>query len=172
MQTLDTDQVTRRIAATPEALYAIVSDVTRTPELSPEILRAEWTTGGRAVVGARFRATNKVSCGPSWTNEPEVLVADPGREFTFIRREKTAGHVVWRYQFEPVDGGTEVTESYEVTKPIPWFGWVIITYVFGGKDRRADLRAGMEETLRRLEEVGTLGPCREPAARRDSSASR
>lgn len=173
MQTLDTDQVTRRIAATPEALYAIVSDVTRTPELSPEILAASWVEPAAGpVVGARFRATNKVSRGPSWTNEPEVLVADPGREFAFVRREKTAGHVLWRYRFEPVEGGTEVTESYEVTKPIPWFGWVIITYAFGSKDRRAELRAGMEETLRRLEEVGTLGGCRGPVVRRDSSASR
>ena len=171
MQTLDTDQVSRRIAATPEALYAIVSDVTRTPELSPEIVRAWWTNGDGPVVGARFKATNSVR-GKSWTNEPEVLVADPGREFTFVRREKTAGHVVWRYRFQPVDGGTVVTESYEVTKKIPRFGWFIIGTVFGSKDRRAELRAGMEQTLRRLEEVGTLSSCREPAARRDSSPSR
>jgi Polyketide cyclase / dehydrase and lipid transport len=172
MQTLDTDQVSRTIAATPAELYAIVSDVTRTPELSPEIVKAEWVGDGGPFVGARFRATNKVSRGPSWTNEPEVLVADPGREFAFVRREKTAGHVEWRYRFEPVEGGTRVTESYEVTKQIPWIGWVIITYAFGSKDRRAELRAGMEQTLRRLDEVGTLSSCREPVAKRDSSPSR
>jgi hypothetical protein len=158
MQTLDTDTVTRRIAATPEALYAIVSDVTRTPELSPEIVHAEWVDGGGPFVGARFRATNKVSRGPSWTNEPEVVAADPGREFAFVRREKTAGHVMWRYLFEPVEGGTLVTESYEVTKRIPWIGWVIITYAFGRENRRADLRAGMEHTLRRLEELAHRVP--------------
>lgn len=152
-QELTTESVSRTIAATPEVLYAIVSDVTRTPELSPEIVHAEWIDGGGPVVGARFRARNKMARGPSWANEPEVLVASPGREFAFVRREKTAGHVVWRYRFEPVAGGTVVTESYEVTKPVPLVGWFIIGVLFGAKNRREDLLFGMEHSLRRLDEV-------------------
>jgi len=46
-----------------------------------------------------------------------------------------------------VDGDdTLVTESYEVTEPISRAGWFIIGTVYGNHDRRADLRAGMEQT--------------------------
>lgn len=149
-QTLTRDSVSRHIGATPETLYDLVADVTRTPELSPEILRCEWVDGGGPVVGARFRATNKARRGPSWTNTPEIVVADRGREFAFVRREKTAGELVWRYRFEPAEGGTTVTESYEVTKPVPRLMMVAMRVVFGSADRRAELREGMEQTLERL----------------------
>jgi hypothetical protein len=62
MQTLNHDEVTIHIEAQPERLYDIIADVTRMPELSPEILRCEWLDGASsAAPGVRFRATNKVS---------------------------------------------------------------------------------------------------------------
>jgi hypothetical protein len=90
---------------------------------------------------------NKVPRRPAWTNKPVVTVAEPGRVFAFARTEKFAGTVEWRYRFDPDDGGTTVTESYEVTKPLTRFGWFIIGTLFGRADRRTDLRAGMEQTL-------------------------
>ena len=37
-------------------------------------------------------------------------MAEPGREFTFVVGGTFAR---WGYRFEPVDGGTKVTESWE-----------------------------------------------------------
>ena len=150
MWTLTTDEVSRVIAADPQTLYAVVSDITRTPELSPEIVSCEWLDGSGPVVGARFRARNKVTRGPSWSNEPEVIAADPGREFAFRRRERPAGELVWRYRFQPAGTSTRVVESYEVTKRIPRAMCWAMRWIWGSKDRPAELRAGMEETLRRL----------------------
>lgn len=151
MQTLDRDQVSAYVGAPPEEVYALVADVTRTPEFSPEILRCTWLDGATGpVVGARFEAVNKVTRGPSWKNRPVVTAAEPGREFAFARTEKLTGTVEWRYQFEPEGTGTRVTESYEVTRPISRTGWFIIGRLFGARDRRAELRAGMETTLQRL----------------------
>ncbi len=71
MQTLDHDQVTTHVAAPPEALYALVSDVTRTPEFSPEIVSCTWLDGATGpAVGARFLAVNKLGKHPSWKNRP------------------------------------------------------------------------------------------------------
>lgn len=150
-QPFDTDTVSRFIEAAPEALYAVIADVTRTPELSPEIRKVEWLDGTtEAAVGARFKAWNNVGRGPSWTNKPVVTVLDPGREIAWERTEFGVGTVEWRYRFEPEGTGTRVTESYTLTRPIKALGWFIIETLYRCKDRRGDLRRGMEQTLDRL----------------------
>ena len=151
MQSLDYDEVTFHIEAPPERLYDIVADVTRMPELSPEIVRCEWVGGASgATPGARFKATNKVSGRPSWNNRPVITVADRGREIAWSRTEPFAGTVEWRYRFEPEGSGTRVTESYQVTRPLSRVGWFIIGWLFGRTDRRSDLRNGIQQTLERL----------------------
>lgn len=151
MQTLDRDMASIHIHAIPQAVYEIVADVTRTPDFSPEVRACRWLDGvvGPAV-GARFEAVNGMPGGRSWKNRPVVIAAEPEREFAFERTERFAGTLVWSYRFEPRDGGTYVEESYEVTRPIGRIGWFIIGTIFGGKNRREDLRNGMETTLERL----------------------
>lgn len=150
MQTLDHDEVSRHIDALPETLYDIIADVTRTSELSPEIVRCEWLDGATgAVPGARFKATNKVRI--TWSNKPVITVAERGREIAWARTELGGGTVVWHYRFEPEGSGTRVIESYQVTRSLNRLGWFIIERIAGRKDRRTDLRRGMEQTLQRLE---------------------
>lgn len=105
MQTLDHDEVTMWVDAPPERVYALVSDVTRTPELSPEILSCTWLDGATgAAVGARFRARN--SAGRlTWHNKPVVVAAEHATRFAFARTEPFGGTVEWRYRLEPRDGG-------------------------------------------------------------------
>lgn len=151
MQSLDRDEVVRVVHASPEAVYRLVSDVTRTPEHSPEIVHCEWLDGATGpVVGARFAARNNVGRGPAWTNHPVVTVAEPGRAFAVSRTEKGAGTIVWRYDLEPHAEGTLVRQSYEVTHPVKRLGWFIIDTLYGLKDRRAGLRANMEVSLARV----------------------
>lgn len=152
MQTLDHDEVSAHIGASPEQLYDIIADVTRMPELSPELVRCEWLDGiTSATPGARFKATNKVRV--TWSNKPVVTVADRGAEIAWARTEIGGGTVEWRYRFESDGSGTLVTESYEVTKPLNQLGWFIIEKIAGRKDRRSDLRRGMKQTLERLQAV-------------------
>ena len=153
MWVLTGDEVDRYIEADPDTLYDVVADVTRTPQLSPEIVSCEWLDGNGPRVGARFRARNKVTRGPSWVNTPEVIVADRGREFAFVRRERPAGELVWRYRFTREGAGTRVRESYTVTKPIPALMCQAMRWVWGSEDRPAELRAGMRATLERLAEL-------------------
>ena len=150
-QELTSDTVERYIQASPEDLYEVVADVTRTPELSPEVTACEWLDGATGpAAGVRFRARNRAGRGPDWHNTPVITVADPGREFAFSRTEKGAGTIVWRYVFTPQGTGTRVTEAYAVTTPVMLFGWFIIGVIYGNKDRRSDLRRGMTQTLERL----------------------
>ena len=156
IQELDYDSVSLHMRADPDTIYALVADVTRTPEFSPEIVECKWLDGATGpTVGARFVGRNKMATPhrPSFTNKPVVTVADPGRTFAFSRTEPFGGTVVWRYEFAPEGDGTVVTESYNVTRPIGRVGWFIIGTLFGRKDRRTDLRAGMTQTLERLRQV-------------------
>jgi hypothetical protein len=135
-------------------VYALVADVTRTPEFSPEVQRCTWLDDATGpAVGARFEAVNKVRRGPAWKNYPVVVAARPGREFAFSRTEKFSGTLVWRYQFEPAGNGTRLTESYDVTQPISRLGWFVIGRLYGSRDRRAELRAGMQRTVERIRET-------------------
>lgn len=150
-QELTHDSVSRYIEASPEQIYAFVSDLTRQHETSPEIASCEWLDGATGpAVGARFKAMNHAGRLPDWPNKPVVIVADEGREFAISRTEPFAGTLEWRYVLEPEGTGTRVTESYTVTKPISIVGWFIIDTLYGLKDRQADLHAGMLESLDRL----------------------
>ena len=144
MQTLDHDTVTAHMAAPPDVVYELVADVTRMPEFSPEILKCSWLDGATGpAVGARFAALNKVPRRPPWTNKPVVTVVEPGRAFGFDRTEKFGGTVAWSYRFEPDDaGGTTVTESYTVTRPLSRIGWFVIGVLFNRKDRHTEITRG------------------------------
>jgi hypothetical protein len=153
-QDLDRDALSMHMDATPEAVYDLVADVTRTPDLSPEVMSCEWLDGATGpVVGARFKARNKVQRGPSWSNKPVVTVADRGREFAFTRTEIGGGTMRWAYRFEPDGTGTLVTESYELERPMTAAMWFVISVVCGRKDRRGDLRRGMQQTLERVQAI-------------------
>jgi hypothetical protein len=161
-QELTTDTVERYIEATPDALYDLIADVTRTPERTPDIVRCEWIDGATGpAVGARFTSTNRQGRGPDWSNKPIVTVADPGREFSFTRTERFAGTLLWRHRFVPEGTGTRMTVSYEVTEPISIIGWFIIDTLYGMKDRRGELRASMAASLERVAEL--LEPAASPA---------
>jgi len=69
--------VTRAIEAPAEAVYALVSDVTRMGEWSPETASCRWVDGAwSAEVGARFRGSNRR--GPLlWTTTCTVTRSDP-----------------------------------------------------------------------------------------------
>src|SRR5438105_4378529 len=91
------DSASCEIAADPDVVWALVADVTRMGEWSPECRHCEWIAGATGpAVGARFKARNKAARGPSWTNKPVVIAAEPGREFAFTRTGAGIGEVTWR----------------------------------------------------------------------------
>ena len=97
------------VARSPDDLYAMVSDVTRMGEWSPICKACWWDEGEGPRVGAWFTGRNELP-ERTWETRSEVVAADPGREFAFVVLGTIAR---WGYTFVPVDGGTELTESWE-----------------------------------------------------------
>ena len=144
--------VERTIPASPEALYDIVTDVSRIGDMSPECRSAEWVgkTQGPAV-GAKFKGTNELGSS-KWSTKPTVTAAEPGQVFEF--KVPMGFGPTWRYEFHAVDGGTRVVESVRQDKPSPWF-IRRAQKKEGVTDRAADITSGMETTLANLERLAT-----------------
>ncbi|MPQ98956.1 SRPBCC family protein [Modestobacter sp. I12A-02628] len=97
------------VHASPEAVYDLVSDVTRTGEWSPICRECRWEDGAGGAVGDWFTGHNETP-ERSWDTRSQVVVADRGREFAWV----VGGTLVrWGFLMEPADGGTLLTETWE-----------------------------------------------------------
>ena len=142
-------EVSRVIAATPEELYDIVSDLPRMTELSSaEHLGGEWVGGATGPTkGAKFKGRNAHG-RRSWRTVATVDIADRGREFAF---DVTGGPLKvarWSYRFEPVTEGTRVTETW--TDRRNRLTTALGGFLSGVSDRAATNRVAMETTLANL----------------------
>ncbi|MBO0854715.1 MAG: SRPBCC family protein [Nocardia sp.] len=97
------------IAASPQTVYAAVSDVTRTGEWSPICKQCWWHEGDGPRVGARFTGRN-VTAEDTWETVSTVTVADPGTEFAW---EVGEGWVRWAYRLTGSGDRCTLTEAWE-----------------------------------------------------------
>ncbi|HEY4929406.1 MAG TPA: SRPBCC family protein [Acidimicrobiales bacterium] len=140
--------VTTEIDASPDKVWAMVADLTRMHEWSPENDAATWTEGGTtAEPGATFKGTNSAGT-KKWATKGTVVEAAPGRVLSFRITAVGMKVALWSYRIEPTDGGCAVTESWDDERG------ALITFagrfVTGVPDRASHNRAGMEATLRNL----------------------
>jgi hypothetical protein len=143
--------VSTHIDASPEAVYAIVSDLPRMGELSPENTGGKWLGGATGpVVGARFKGTNK-NGSKSWSTTVKVSEATPGSVFAFDVAVGPFKVARWTYRLAAADGGCDVTEIWDDHRA----GWMdrVGKIASGVENRRAHNEAGMLATLERLKAV-------------------
>lgn len=141
-------EVRRAVTAPAGTVWALLADLSRMPEWSPENERLEWLGGATAVApGARFRGTNR-NGSKSWKSQGEITEVDDGRRLAFRVKAGPFQVAEWRYEVEPTSDGCRVTESWTDRR-----GTVMRTlsrFATGVDDRTSHNREGMEETLRRL----------------------
>ncbi len=149
---LTADSVSLDIDADADQLYAMVSDLPRIGEWSPECERVEWDGDVTAPVeGTEFVGFNAVGPGRRirYKRHGTVLTAEAGKAFSFITDEGGKPSTAWHYTFEPLgEGRTRVTEAYEV-RWIPT--WARILDV--PTNRHKELLEGMRTTLDRLKTI-------------------
>jgi polyketide cyclase/dehydrase/lipid transport protein len=157
------DQVSLHIAASPERLYELVSEVTNMGRWSPETRRARWVDGSSVpVVGAKFKGSNSWRW-VRWRTTVHVEAAEPGREFTFCTVFRGNRATKWSYRFQLVAGGTLVTETRtRIAKVNPEYAFERVFM----QGHEASFKHSMLATLRRLKahaEANRAGPTRESA---------
>lgn len=141
-------EITRDIAASPEDVYAAISDVTRMGEWSTECHGCEWHDGvGGPEIGATFDGHNR-SGEFEWTTQARVIEAEPGRAFSFECSMMDFHYATWGYRIEPIDSGSRVTEWSEDLRPESALEFS--KQLSGIDDRTARNRETMSGTLERL----------------------
>lgn len=154
------------VEASPEALYDLVSDVTRTGEWSPVCTWCRWEDEDEAgQVGAWFTGHNEVP-GRTWETRSKVVAAERGRRFAWT----VGGHLVrWGFEITPTDAGTVLTETWEF---LP--GGIAYFQQTYGEDAQAQIAdrtdqalLGIPRTLAAIKEIAesTTGQAARPGTR-------
>lgn len=144
----DPIEISRDIAASPEAVYAAISDVTRMGEWSQECHTCEWHDGfDGPAVGATFNGHNR-NGDHEWTSQGKVIEAEPGRAFAFECSMYDFHFSTWGYRIEPTDTGCRVTEWTVDLRPESVLE--MSRAMSGIDDRDARNRQTMSGTLDRL----------------------
>jgi uncharacterized protein YndB with AHSA1/START domain len=144
----DRIEISRDIAASPDAVYAAISDVTRMGEWSEECHACEWHEGfGGPEVGATFDGHNR-NGDHEWTSQGKVIEAEPGRAFAFECSMFDFHYSTWGYRIEPTATGSRVTEWSEDLRPESALEFS--KKMSGVDDRGARNHQTMSGTLERL----------------------
>jgi uncharacterized protein YndB with AHSA1/START domain len=148
----DVVSVERVIPAPPEAIFALLADANRHRDID-----GSGTVGDahgepdRLQLGSSFGMSMKM--GVPYSMVSTVIEFDENRRIAWQTRGPTplgrfvAGRI-WRYELEPVDGGTLVRESWDirheslVTKPVV-------------RKAAGETRKNMAKTLERIEQLTT-----------------
>jgi hypothetical protein len=146
--------VTIHMNAPADAVWALVSDVTRIGEFSPETFEAEWLEGATGpTVGAKFRGhVKRNGRGPTYWSECQVITCDEEREFSFgvMIRDKVTN--TWGYRLAPATDGTpgsDVTEFFELADT----ALLKLYWTLAGRWRGKTNEDGMRTTLERIKAV-------------------
>lgn len=137
------------IAASPDRVWALVSDLPRMGEYSPEAVGGTWVRGGGPAPGAVFRGRNARGLR-RWSTRSEVVRCEPGRAFAFRVSAGGMPAAEWAYEVQPDGDGCRLTETWTDRR-----GRVLTTLgklVTGVADRGAFTGRSIEQTLQRVKE--------------------
>ncbi len=143
LQKDETLNASTEVRASPDQIYAVISDVTRIPEWSPETTRVEWLTPDC------FRAWNRRRLG-RWRTTARVVEAEPGRRFSFVVQAMGGDWTRWTYLIEPVEGATRLTEAFHMCVRLPLGAVIFERFFLFVWDRRTDLRQNLQVSVDRI----------------------
>ncbi|WP_068279734.1 SRPBCC family protein [Aldersonia kunmingensis] len=156
-----TASVEATVDATPEQVWAVISDVTRIGEWSHECREAKWVGGAtHAVPGARFRGRNRVGL-VRWGRICTITEVDPPLRFTYHTFGKlTRDSTQWTIELQPEGSGTRIVMGYEALAMPRAFELVILATMKPHWDRTAALQGDLQRLGRVAAGAGqeTAGP--------------
>jgi uncharacterized protein YndB with AHSA1/START domain len=146
-----TREVSVHVEAPVDQVWALVSDVTRIGEFSPETFEARWTRGSTGPeLGASFKGhVKRNGVGPTYWALCHVTACVPGEVFEFAVGTQGTKLTNWGYRLEPDGDGTTVTEYFRIEPSIPMrVYWAALGPLRGRTNER-----GMRTTLERMKAV-------------------
>jgi uncharacterized protein YndB with AHSA1/START domain len=144
------------IKAPIDAVWNVVSDVTRVGEWSGECQGCDWVGGADSPVpGAQFRGRNRRG-SMRWTRLNQVIKAVPPHMFVWrtVARFPYLDSVEWKLILAEESSATRVTEAFEILRLSKAMESVINVVMPAHRDRSADLAADLDR-LKSLVEAGS-----------------
>ena len=148
--------VDRVIDAPAAALFSVVADATRHPEIdgSGQLVEAKDGAARALTLGSTFGMSMKMGLPYSMSNTVVEFEQDRRIAWKTVQAGplgRFLGGRIWRYEFEPVDGGTQVTETWDISQDKQGF------FLRRGK-LPTDTAESMTKTLERLAELTESKP--------------
>ena len=147
----DTESVERVIPAPAEKIFDLLADPSRHREIDGSgSVRDAKEQAHRVHLGDKFGMSMKL--GLPYTMVSTVIEFEDNRRIAWQSRPpgvfgKISGGRIWRYELEPVDGGTKVTETWDISQEIG-------TKVMLRNSRvHQHTRESMEKTLENIEKL-------------------
>jgi uncharacterized protein YndB with AHSA1/START domain len=151
--TSDVETVERLIPAPPGKIFELLVDPRQHRVIDGSgTVRDVKGSSERLSLGSKFGMSMKL--GIPYSMVSEVIEFEPDRRIAWQSRPPNAigarfgGGRIWRYELEPVEGGTLVRESWDISQE------KIKAIV---RPARKRTRQAMERTLARIEEIVTSG---------------
>jgi hypothetical protein len=145
--------VSRVIDAPAASIFAVVADASRHCEIdgSGTLVNLKSDAPHRLSLGSVFGMSMKMGVPYSMSNT--VIEFEPDRRIAWQTvlsgpLGRFVGGRIWRYELEPVDGGTKVTESWDISQDKQKF------FLKMGKVS-GDATQSMTKSLERLEAAAT-----------------
>ncbi|ANY07497.1 SRPBCC family protein [Pseudonocardia sp. HH130630-07] len=151
------DRAELRVDAPADAVWALVSDVTRAGEWSPEATGGQWRDGAAGpAVGARFVGGNRRG-RIRWSTHCRVTECEPPHRFTFV---VTESRTAWGWVLTPADdhAGTHVVAWRENVGRTSLPVRLLQRSGLLGRDREALMRSGLQHSLERVKSLVEDGP--------------
>lgn len=148
------ETVERVVPAPPEKIWALVADPRRHKDINGnDTVRDAFDVPQQLALGSTFGMN--MEFGGDYTMVNTVIEYDENRRIAWQARPPAGGSQwrqafggrIWRFELEPVDGGTRVRESWDVSQEGK-FGTRWIVRLYGSKTR-----ANMAQTLERIEKL-------------------
>jgi uncharacterized protein YndB with AHSA1/START domain len=141
----------RTIPASPEAIFDLLADASRHPDIdgSGAVKEVKGERSVRLGLGDTFAMSMHMGVG--YTMVSTIIEFEENRRIAWQSRisgplGRFVGGRIWRYELEPVDGGTRVRESWDISqdhqRPLLKMGKVAIA-----------TKSNMDKTLNRIEEL-------------------
>jgi uncharacterized protein YndB with AHSA1/START domain len=147
----DTESVERVIPAPADAIFSLLADPSRHPDIDGSgSVREAKGTPQRVKLGDKFGMQMKV--GIPYSMVSEVIEFENDRRIAWQSRPpgvfgKISGGRIWRYELEPIDGGTRVRETWDISQEVG-------TKAFLRNSRvHQHTREAMEKTLANIEQL-------------------
>jgi len=145
------DEATVHVDAAPATVWAVVSDLARLPEWSPECTGIRWYGSPRgAEVGAKFLGFNKQGW-KRWATRNRVEAAEPDRTFGWLTVDNKTR---WDYLIEPDGDGSAVTLRRTLPTSRPFVPAMAVKLFLGGYDTHDEhMRDNIRQSLDRFKAV-------------------